>query len=166
MLTACFTGHRPDKLGGYDDNNDTARKVKAALASRIKTLVEQGCIEFISGGALGVDTWAAEIVLEFKKAQPQIKLTVAKPFPSQDRMWPQVSKDRFKVFCDAADQVVDVCPDPYDPAKMMERNRWMVDRADYVIAVWDGSTGGTGNCVKYARKKDKQIILIDPTRDL
>lgn len=166
MISVCFTGHRPDKLGGYNESNPTAKYVKSALAKHIKQLVEQGHQEFISGGALGIDTWAAEIVLEFKKAQPYIRLIIAKPFPSQDKVWPEESKIRFRKMCDEADEVVDVSPDPYDAKKMMDRNKWMVDRADVVVAVWDGSSGGTGNCVTYAKKKAKNIILIDPNGEV
>jgi hypothetical protein len=39
----------------------------------------------------------------------------------------------------------------------------MVDNSDLLIAVWDGSSGGTSNCVSYATIKGKQIIRIDPT---
>ena len=35
---------------------------------------------------------------------------------------------------------------------MPTRNEYMVDLADKIIAVWDGSNGGTANCVKYAEK--------------
>ena len=45
---------------------------------------------------------------------------------------------------------------------MQKRNEYMVDLADRVIAVWDGSKGGTANCVKYAEKVGKEIIRIEP----
>ena len=45
---------------------------------------------------------------------------------------------------------------------MQKRNEYMVDLADKVIAVWNGSTGGTYNCVKYAEKCGKEIIRIVP----
>ena len=35
----------------------------------------------------------------------------------------------------------------------------MGDIADKIIAVWDGSKGGTCNCVQYARECGKEIIL-------
>jgi hypothetical protein len=40
----------------------------------------------------------------------------------------------------------------------------MVDRCDIVIAAWDGSRGGTGHCVEYARHKKKEIIVLTPGR--
>lgn len=165
MKTVSFTGHRPDKfLGKYDESHLQTRAIKGELAKQIKALVEIGYGEFISGGALGIDTWAAEIIVEFKKAKPNLKLTIAKPFPSQDSMWPEESKTRFKGFCDSADKIVDVSDDPYAAWKMQTRNEWMVDNSDLVLAVWDGSSGGTGNCVKYAKKKNKEIIIIDPSK--
>ena len=45
---------------------------------------------------------------------------------------------------------------------MQKRNEYMVDLTDKVIAVWDGSKGGTGNCVRYAEKCGKEIIRILP----
>lgn len=50
----------------------------------------------------------------------------------------------------------------YYPAKMQKRNEYMVDNSDIVIAVWDGTKGGTYNCVKYAQKLEKKIIQINP----
>ena len=45
---------------------------------------------------------------------------------------------------------------------MQTRNEWMVDKADVVIACFDGTNGGTANCVNYAREKNKELIIIDP----
>lgn len=50
-----------------------------------------------------------------------------------------------------ADEVVDVCPDPYAVWKMQRRNERMVDHTDLLIAVWDGGPGGTANTIRYAR---------------
>lgn len=45
---------------------------------------------------------------------------------------------------------------------MQKRNEYMTDNSDIVIAVWDGSKGGTANCVRYAKKLNKEIIVINP----
>ena len=45
---------------------------------------------------------------------------------------------------------------------MDKRNRYMVDHADYILAVWNGCPSGTGNTVRYAHKKGKTIIVINP----
>ena len=51
----------------------------------------------------------------------------------------------------------------YSPDCMDKRNRYMVDHADFIIAVWDGRPSGTGKTVTYARDRNgKSIIVIDP----
>ncbi|MBR6608542.1 MAG: hypothetical protein IKK98_07800, partial [Oscillospiraceae bacterium] len=46
---------------------------------------------------------------------------------------------------------------------MHERNRYMVDRAQYLLAVYDGGdTGGTASTVRYAESRKRNIWLLDP----
>ena len=61
-----------------------------------------------------------------------------------------------------ADKVVLVSDEEYKPYLMQKRNEYMVDETDKLVAVWDGTAGGTGNCVNYARKVGKEIIRIFP----
>lgn len=46
--------------------------------------------------------------------------------------------------------------------KLCKRNRYMVDQADVLIAVWDGSPSGTGKTVRYAHQQGKSVTVIDP----
>lgn len=36
----------------------------------------------------------------------------------------------------------------------------MVDNSNAVLALWNGSEGGTGNCVRYAKEKNKKIFQL------
>lgn len=63
-----------------------------------------------------------------------------------------------------ASEVVDVNPvEKYPGAWIYElRNRYMVDKADHVLALHEaGKKGGTYNCLKYAEDK-KPMTIIDP----
>jgi hypothetical protein len=46
----------------------------------------------------------------------------------------------------------------YDVSVYQRRNERMVDLSDMVAAFWDGSSGGTGNCVCYARSIGKRMV--------
>lgn len=48
-------------------------------------------------------------------------------------------------------------------AAIRKRNRWMVDRADHVIAYVYREFGGACETVKYARKQGKSIINLAST---
>ncbi|GAA0544156.1 hypothetical protein GCM10010172_27150 [Paractinoplanes ferrugineus] len=59
------------------------------------------------------------------------------------------------------------CPHPRStPTAYMDASRLMIDRADRLIAVWDGrparSFGGTGDVVDYAREKSIPTVVIWP----
>ena len=45
---------------------------------------------------------------------------------------------------------------------MHKRNRYMVDQADFIIAVWDGRPSGTGKTVQYAQRQGKLVTIINP----
>lgn len=155
--TAAFSGHRPHAFGGYDESNPQILAVKNLLKGEIDAALARGIDTFISGGAIGVDTWSAEIVLELKA-----NLVVAKPFPSQYQRWPRAVIERYFAFIKKAKLVVDVSIDPYCVWKMHKRNCWMVDRAETLIAVFNGTPGGTANCVEYAKSLNRNIRLIVP----
>ena len=64
----CFSGHRPEKL------EEPEAEVKQWLAERIEEAIRAGYTTFISGCAMGVDIWAAQIVLERKERGPSLHL--------------------------------------------------------------------------------------------
>lgn len=68
----------------------------------------------------------------------------------------------YKTILENADTVKLVSNEEYKPLVMQKRNEYMVDLADKVIAVLDGSKSGTGNCVKYAKQVGKVVIRIEP----
>ena len=83
MKTCAFTGHRPKGLG-YPESDERRTALKEKLRSLIVKLMEEaGATHFISGMAQGVDMYAAEIVLELKKQDPQITLEYAISYERQ-----------------------------------------------------------------------------------
>lgn len=46
---------------------------------------------------------------------------------------------------------------------MLERNRFLVDHAGILLAVYNGEQrGGTAATLRYARKKNRAILILDP----
>ena len=66
--TCCFTGHRPNKLFGYDLSNPNYQILAKKIKYVARVLIEQNGVDtFITGGALGVDTIAFFAVQSLKK---------------------------------------------------------------------------------------------------
>jgi uncharacterized phage-like protein YoqJ len=149
------TGHRPNKLGGYDPTNPVRTAVRHEM---LRVLRENNATKAISGMALGVD----QDFFAVAHTVHRIPVIAAVPFLGQEKMWPPQSREVYKQLLTMAHSVVYVCSAGYQSWKMQKRNEWMVDNCDILLAVWDGSNGGTGNCVKYAESVGRKIIRINP----
>jgi len=158
-----FTGHRPQSLPfGFNEADERCFALKGMLREEIIKLIEkEGVSHFITGMALGVDMYAAEIVLDLKAAYPGITLESAIPCETQAVNWTVQQRERYFDIASKCDKET-LIQNHYTADCMQKRNRYMVDQADYIIAVWDGRPSGTGNTVKYAKKQGKPIIAINP----
>lgn len=143
FLIIAATGHRPEKLGGY---SNTVRERLTDLA--VAYLSRHNPTQVISGMALGWDTAIALAAIKLN-----IPLIAAVPFKGQESRWQLPDRERFNHILSKASDVVIVSNGGYSAAKMQVRNVWMVDHCDRLLALHDGSAGGTGNCVNYATGK-------------
>jgi uncharacterized phage-like protein YoqJ len=157
-----FTGHRPQRMGGFNPDNLTARWVRAQLAAAIGRAIRAGFRIFTAGGALGFDYWAACAVLD------QQQLILALPFAGYDQRWNDQSRMELAALIQrthaAGGEVRYISAPGYHPQKLTIRDHWMIDRAHAVIAGWDGGKqGGTWNAITYARNVQRPIFAINHT---
>lgn len=150
MIIVAGTGHRPDKVGGY--TSEVAFKLYNTAFDWVEAHKET-IGHIISGGALGWDQALAGVARE-----QEIPYTMALPFPGFEDRWPMASKHYLHGLMATADKVVYVKDAPYAGWKMQARNEYMVDNSDLILALWNGTEGGTANCIHYAEKKRKLIV--------
>lgn len=173
-MKIAVTGHRPHKLGrAYDTmhpiNIEIGRKMRDFILNQTgynkenNRFADNELCTIISGMALGVDTVWALVALKLSRQFPdKFILECAVPCKEQDSKWLSESKKTFHRILSEAHRVVYVTDTTYTHTCMQERNEYMVNEADMVLAVWDGTGGGTGNCVQYAREQNKELSIIDP----
>lgn len=153
-MIIAFTGHRPDALGGYD-NEELFQELKERIKIVLYKLKPEMCI---SGMAIGVDQIAAKACLELK-----IPFEAAIPFKGQEKMWPFESKKEYQKILNQAVKKTIVCEGGYSPWKMLKRNEYMVDKCDLLFSVWNGKeSGGTWRAIEYAKKLNKKILNLNP----
>lgn len=157
MDTIFITGHRPDKLFGYNLNHPNWIQMKNEFK---KILEVQNCHVAWSGMALGVDQVFAIAVLELKDKGFPIKLKCAVPCLHQEKLWVPSSKRLYRQILSLSDEVIYVTDTEYTKSCMELRNRYMVDNSDGGIVVYDGTSGGTRNCFNYIKKQKKPYYLI------
>lgn len=146
-MIVCGTGHRPE-----DSEPEGIVRIKAATKLRYTKGVEQ----FITGMAAGFDLWAGhEALLQ------GIDIVCAVPW--QGHAPRKGDEELYQTLLDSASKIVYVTEvkDYPGPWVYPKRNHWMVDNSDAVMAYWSGKeTGGTWECVKYARSKKAKIANI------
>lgn len=162
-LTCAFTGHRPSSYSfGYDEEHPDCVTIKSLMTMQIGALIDNGVSTFLTGMTLGADIWGAELILRFKEAYPDIKLIAAIPCEAQADKWSVEQRERYFNILAACDETVYISRH-YTRDCMFKRNLWLIDHANFVLAVYNGSPkGGTAYTMKTAQQKKRTVITINP----
>ncbi|MBR2742694.1 MAG: DUF1273 family protein [Clostridia bacterium] len=167
--TCCFSGHRPKAFPWrYNEKDPQCVWLKGRIAKEIERAVCDGFTRFIVGGAMGVDMWSAEAVIEYKKKHKRddIELVLAIPFLDYAVHFTEDDKNRLMKIIDASSERVLTSPEDDTSRvtlKYYKRNEYMVDNSQRLIAVYEpraGMRGGTKYTVEYAEKKGAEVVVI------
>jgi len=167
MYACAITGHRPTRFKfKYNENDSRCKRLKNRLREQFVALYQQGVRRFLVGGALGVDQWSGEILLRLKLESEyhDIELIVVLPYSGHDERWDERSKKRLAFLIEHSTEHITVGTKPWRES-FIERNRYLVDHADCLLAVYDNERSirsGTGMTVHYAGQKRLPITLIHP----
>ena len=165
MVERCcaFTGHRPKKFPwGYNEADARCVALKETLAAEIVELVERGYTDFFSGMAEGADTWAALAVLALNKENSALRLHCVLPCEGQADGWSASARELYHSILVQADEVIYVNRE-YSKGCMLDRNRYLVDHAACLLAIYNGEwRGGTAMTVRYAGKLGREVIILRP----
>ncbi|MBE6936782.1 MAG: DUF1273 domain-containing protein [Ruminococcaceae bacterium] len=150
--SCCFTGHRPEKMPfAVSPYSYDYFQFQKKLEQVIQNVILSGYHHFITGMSRGMDLWAAECVLNFRRAYSHVTLEAAIPFPGQADRWREEDRRVYRQVLERCDSSVTLSP-VYSAGCMQQRNCYMVDHASLVIAAFDGSAGGTKNTCDYAAR--------------
>lgn len=148
--TKCvFTGHR--ELG-----KDFS---KIRLKRAIERLIKSGVDTFYNGMAIGFDLCAAECVLSLKRKYPQVKLIACIPCYGQEKYFSDTDKKRYVKVLKKVDESVTLA-DHYYQGCMQQRDKYMVEHADCMIAYCNKTTGGAAYTVKIFQKLRPDGLLL------
>jgi len=158
-VTVAVTGHRPSKLNKeYNLSGPCSDYIRAELKQSLLRLLP--IKQAISGMALGVDQLFVQVAIELN-----IPVLAAVPCYEQESKWPTSSKNLYyRLLNNPLVTQHIVTPTRYTPEVMQIRNEYMVDHCDILLAVFNGTRGGTANCIRYAQSIGKKIEIIDPEK--
>ena len=149
-----FTGHRPEKVVGSE------AKIIVELRKEIMKAIDEGYRVFLTDMSRGVDLWAADIVIELRRYNKDLKLMCVIPFESMEERWPVDWRKHYHLVRKQADWV-QVLSDRYTPDTYQQRNQWLVNHSARLIAVFNGEPSGTGNTIQYAQEQGIPTQIIE-----
>lgn len=162
-ITCAFTGHRPRALPWGDNEGDPrCLAVKERLDEAVARAYDLGYRHFICGMAQGSDLYFGEAVVRLRLIYPDLSLEGAVPFPDQCKRWPTADQKRYYDLLDRCNMET-LIQQSYTPQCMHRRNRYMVDHASRLIAIYNGlgERGGTLSTLNYAMEQGVKIDMIE-----
>lgn len=166
--SCAITGHRPSRfIFKYNEADCLCKKIKTQMRLQFENLIRNGFTRFYAGGALGVDMWSSEMILELKKenAFEDIELFIAIPFDGYNDHWDNKYKSRMEYIIENCNKSEIIGNRDNINMSYKKRNQFMVDNSDYLLAVYDiekRRRSGTQQTVNYAIRQALPVIIINP----
>jgi len=129
-----------------------------AIDRRIFEMVEDLTTSKIYfGGAEGVDSIALQSASKFREQLSRGDITLHVVVPGTVSQQPHQAASAIREF---ADEITELGLPISNPESYKARNRYMVDRSNYVKAFFTGRwASGTGHTIRYAEKQNKRLEI-------
>ena len=112
--------------------------------------------------AAGIDLLAAKIVLQLRDSMPEMEITLEAviPFLFQSKRWKEETKREYEIILSQCDKVHYIA-DAFSIAAYRKRDEYMVGHSSLLIAVEGKPNGGTARTIGYAKKLNREIVLLN-----
>ena len=129
--------------------------IEKPLREVLERLVdEEGVTEFYTGGMGEFDELFARTVRSMKRNDPRLRLVLVLPYLTRkvatEKAWYESQYDEILIPAEL-DGV-------HPKAAITQRNYWMVDHSDFIVAALRRDYGGAAEAVCYAKNHGKVVI--------
>lgn len=133
-----ITGYRSFELGIFQAKDPKLSLLYKFIKQSLIEWVENGVEWVVIGGNLGVELWAAEMVVELRQEGYAIQLAVILPFVDYGKQWNEKNKDLLNQILAVADYVNYVSQRPYEhPRQLFNHTRFLAQHTDMLWAIYD-----------------------------
>lgn len=162
LYLCAITSQRPTRFKfKYQEYMTSCKRLKKRLHDVFAELYRRGVRRFYVGGALGVDLWAGEILLEMRRQEEYqgLEIVLVFPFPGHDERWDPKSRERLRHLKENCDQFV-MGSQIVGAQGYRERTAYMIEHADCLVAVYDDEPAGPSGVEAALRMAEVQKILV------
>ncbi|WP_035504983.1 SLOG family protein [Halobacillus karajensis] len=167
MKTIVVTGYKPIEMGIFKHNDPKVHFIKETIRRRLLSYIEEGLEWVLVSGQMGVELWAAEVVLDLKE-EYEIQLGVLPPFENQEERWPEDVKQVYEELTMLADFYQTIYKKGYDgPYQFRAKDQFLINHSDGCLVLFDEDTEGSPQyflrIAKNAQEKsDYKVHYITP----
>ena len=146
LKACCGFGHR-----------EIFGNITEKIVTAVKKAAEQGCELFYTGAMGEFDEIFSYAVRFLKKTYPEIKLVCVKPYLTKE-----INESGDYLYSLYDDIIIPTeLADIHYKTVITKRNQWIIDKCDVVIGYTIRDYGGAYKAIDYAKKKGKEIIIIE-----
>ncbi len=168
MLSAGFLGVNLSLMSfGYDEESTICSKIKNALYTQICELYKNGVYIFYSSCFMGLEMWAAEIILKLHKLKEfeNIQLICCIPYEEQASKWPENIRERYYDILEKSNMNLFI-QRRYTKDCISNCNKFIIKHSHFIIALsslkeqfYDNKFNDS--IIEYANNLNKGIIIIN-----
>lgn len=157
VKTLAITGYKNHELGIFHDSHPGIPLIKKAIEKQLLLLIDEGLEWVIISGQLGVELWAAEVVLHLQQEFKMLKLAVLFPFLEQEKNWNDKNKEKLEEILLHAGFVDSITKRPYEsPIQFRLKNEFIIQKTDGLLIIYDDEKEGTPKYMLNQAKKEEE----------
>lgn len=154
LMRLWLSGYRSYELGIFNEQDLKVKVIKAALKERLVAKLDQGLEWVITGPNLGVEQWGLEVVLELKKAYPNLKLALLEPYADFSSRWQEAKQVKLAQLRSEVDFFGLVSKKPYQGIRQLQNyQNFCLNHSDQALFVYDELYPGKLKFAYQASKK-------------
>ncbi|EOT44434.1 SLOG family protein [Enterococcus columbae] len=159
-----ITGYRSFELGIFQAKDPKLSLLYKFIKQSLIELLENGLEWVVIGGNLGIELWAAEMVLELKQSGYTINLAVILPFKEFGSQWNESNQSLLTSVLSKADYVNYVSQKPYEhPSQFANHTQFLAQYTDLLWAIYDEDYPGKAQFIikEFTKIRGrKQVYLV------
>ncbi len=164
MKILSVTGYKPMEMNIFSEKDERIPFIQYALRQRLIDFLEEGLEWVLISGQMGVELWAAEVVLGLQEDY-DVKLGVFPPFEDFTSRWPEAMQEKFEAVRFQADFYRPLYKGGYrGPFQFRARDEWFLDKCDASLILMDHDF--PGSTVYYHRvaeqKRGHEVFYLTP----
>lgn len=153
------TGYRSYEIGVFSQNDPKLVVIKKALSDYLVSLLDNGKLNWvITGGQMGTEQWAIEIVSNLRNQFPDVKVSMMTPFTDFGLNWNENNQELLNFHRTLTDFSDSVSNNPYqNPQQLRNYQNFMLEHTDSALLLYDPENEGKTKFDLEAIKKYQDI---------